>query len=110
MEVESKIVGGVIPREYIPAVEKGILETIQSGVLAGFEMIDMKISIVDGSYHDVDSNELAFKMAGILAMKEAVAKASRAAEPMMKVEATTPDEYQGDIIGDMNRRRGEVRN
>ncbi|MBR66618.1 MAG: elongation factor G [Verrucomicrobiales bacterium] len=109
VEVENKIVGGVIPREYIPAVEKGILETIQGGVLAGFELIDMKISIVDGSYHDVDSNELAFKMAGILAMKEAVAKAKAVLlEPMMKVEATTPDEYQGDIIGDMNRRRGEV--
>ena len=109
VEVENKIVGGVIPREYIPAVEKGILETIQGGVLAGFEMIDMKIMIVDGSYHDVDSNELAFKMAGILAMKEAVAKAKPVLlEPMMKVEATTPDEYQGDIIGDMNRRRGEV--
>jgi len=109
VEVENKIVGGVIPREYIPAVEKGILETIQGGVLAGFELIDMKIMIVDGSYHDVDSNELAFKMAGILAMKEAVAKAKPVLlEPMMKVEATTPDEYQGDIIGDMNRRRGEV--
>ena len=109
VEVENKIVGGVIPREYIPAVEKGILETIQGGVLAGFELIDMKIMIVDGSYHDVDSNELAFKMAGILAMKEAVAKANPVLlEPMMKVEATTPDEYQGDIIGDMNRRRGEV--
>ena len=109
VEVENKIVGGVIPREYIPAVEKGILETIQGGVLAGFELIDMKIMIVDGSYHDVDSNELAFKMAGILAMKAAVAKAKAVLlEPMMKVEATTPDEYQGDIIGDMNRRRGEV--
>ena len=109
VEVENKIVGGVIPREYIPAVEKGILETIQGGVLAGFELIDMKIKIVDGSYHDVDSNELAFKMAGILAMKAAVAKAKAVLlEPMMKVEATTPDEYQGDLIGDMNRRRGEV--
>ena len=109
VEVENKIVGGVIPREYIPAVEKGILETIQGGVLAGFELIDMKIKIVDGSDHDVDSNELAFKMAGILAMKAAVAKAKAVLlEPMMKVEATTPDEYQGDIIGDMNRRRGEV--
>ena len=109
VEVENKIVGGVIPREYIPAVEKGILETIAGGVLAGYEMIDMKISIVDGSFHEVDSNELAFKMAGILAMKEAVAKAKPVLlEPMMKVEATTPDEYQGDIIGDMNRRRGEV--
>ena len=109
VEVENKIVGGVIPREYIPAVEKGILETIQGGVLAGFELIDMKIMIVDGSYHDVDANELAFKMAGILAMKAAVAKAKAVLlETMMKVEATTPDEYQGDIIGDMNRRRGEV--
>ena len=109
VEIENKIVGGAIPREYIPAVQAGIQETIQSGVLAGYEMIDMKITIVDGSYHEVDSSELAFKMAGILAMKQAVAKAGAILlEPMMKVEATTPDEYQGDIIGDMNRRRGEV--
>ena len=109
VEIENKIVGGAIPREYIPAVQAGIEETIQSGALAGYEMIDMKITIVDGSYHEVDSSELAFKMAGILAMREAVAKAGPILlEPMMKVEATTPDEYQGDIIGDMNRRRGEV--
>lgn len=109
VEIENKIVGGAIPREYIPAVQAGIEETIQSGALAGYEMIDMKITIVDGSYHEVDSSELAFKMAGILAMRQAVAKAGPILlEPMMKVEATTPDEYQGDIIGDMNRRRGEV--
>jgi len=109
IEIESKIVGGSIPREFIPAVQKGIQETIQGGVLAGYEMIDLKVTIVDGSYHEVDSSEIAFKMAGILATKEAVNKAGAVLlEPMMKVEATTPDEYQGDIIGDMNRRRGEV--
>ncbi len=109
VEIESKIVGGAIPREYIPAVEKGIQETIQSGVLAGYEMIDLKVAIIDGSYHEVDSSEIAFKMAGILAMKEAVSKARAVLlEPMMKVESTTPSEYQGDIIGDMNRRRGVV--
>ena len=109
IEIESKIVGGSIPREFIPAVQKGIKETIQGGVLAGYEMIDLKVTIVDGSYHEVDSSEIAFKMAGILATKEAVNKAGAVLlEPMMKVEATTPDEYQGDIIGDMNRRRGEV--
>ncbi len=109
IEIESKIVGGAIPREFIPAVQKGIQETIQGGVLAGYEMIDLKVTIIDGSYHEVDSSEIAFKMAGILATKEAVNKAGAVLlEPMMKVEATTPDEYQGDIIGDMNRRRGEV--
>ena len=109
IEIESKIVGGSIPREFIPAVQKGIQETIQGGVLAGYEMIDLKVTIVDGSYHEVDSSEIAFKMAGILATKEAVNKAGAVLlEPMMKVEATTPDQYQGDIIGDMNRRRGEV--
>jgi len=109
IEIENKIVGGVIPKEYIPAVQKGIEETIRSGVLAGYEMIDLKIAIVDGSYHEVDSSELAFKMAGILAFKKAVANAKPILlEPMMKVEVTTPDDYQGDLIGDMNRRRGEV--
>ena len=109
VEIENKIVGGVIPREYIPAVQKGIEETIRSGVLAGYEMIDLKIAIVDGSYHEVDSSELAFKMAGIFAFKKAVANAKPILlEPMMKVEVTTPDDYQGDLIGDMNRRRGEV--
>ncbi len=107
--IENKIVGGVIPKEYIPAVQAGLEETIRSGVLAGYEMINLKIEIVDGSYHEVDSNELAFKMAGIFALKDAVATANPVLlEPVMKVECTTPDEYQGDIIGDLNRRRGKV--
>ena len=111
VEIENKIVGGVIPREYIPAVQKGIEETIRSGVLAGYELIDLKVAIVDGSFHEVDSSELAFKMAGILAMKKAVAQAKPILlEPMMDVEVTTPDEYQGDIIGDINRRRGDIKN
>ena len=110
VEIENKIVGGVIPKEYIPAVQAGIEETIRSGVLAGYELIDLKVSIVDGSYHEVDSSELAFKMAGILAMKEAVQKAKPILmEPMMSVEVTTPDEYQGDLIGDISRRRGEIK-
>ena len=110
VEIENKIVGGVIPKEYIPAVQAGIEETIRSGVLAGYELIDLKVAIVDGSYHEVDSSELAFKMAGILAMKEAVQKAKPILmEPMMSVEVTTPDEYQGDLIGDISRRRGEIK-
>ena len=107
--VDNKIVGGAIPKEYIPAVTAGIEETIRSGVLAGFEMINLKVQIIDGSYHEVDSNELAFKMAGIFALKAAVAKAKPILlEPVMKVECTTPDQYQGDLIGDLNRRRGKV--
>jgi elongation factor G len=107
--IENKIVGGAIPKEYISAVQAGIEETIRSGVLAGFEMINLKIQIVDGSFHEVDSNELAFKMAGIFALKAAVAKAKPILlEPVMKVECTTPDQYQGDLIGDLNRRRGKV--
>jgi len=110
VEIEDKIVGGVIPREYIPAVQKGIEETIRGGVLAGYELIDLKVQIVDGSFHEVDSSELAFKMAGIFAMKEAVSKAKPILlEPMMSVEVTTPEEYQGDIIGDIQRRRGDVK-
>ena len=110
VEIENKIVGGVIPREYIPAVQKGIEETIRGGVLAGYELIDLKVQIIDGSYHEVDSSEIAFKMAGILAMKKAVTQAKPILlEPVMNVEVTTPDEYQGDIIGDINRRRGEIK-
>ncbi|HCU87910.1 MAG TPA: elongation factor G [Verrucomicrobiales bacterium] len=110
VEIENKIVGGVIPKEYIPAVQAGIEETIRSGVLAGYELIDLKVAIVDGSYHEVDSSELAFKMAGILAMKEAVQKAKPILmEPMMSVEVTTPEEYQGDLIGDISRRRGDIK-
>lgn len=109
IQIESRITGGVIPREFIPAVEQGIRETIESGVLGGYTMIDLKAVVVDGSFHEVDSNELAFKMAGIFAMKDAVQKAQPVLlEPVMKVEVTTPDEYQGDILGDLNRRRGKI--
>ena len=109
VEVLNEIVGGAIPREFIGAVEGGIREAIKSGVYAGFQVIDVKIKMVDGSFHEVDSNELAFRMAGIFAMKDAFSKANPILlEPVMKVEATTPDEYQGDILGDINRRRGII--
>jgi elongation factor G len=109
VEVLNKIVGGAIPKEYIPAVIDGIEEAIRSGVYAGFQVIDIKVQVVDGSFHEVDSNELAFKMAGIFALKDAFKKASPILlEPIMKVEVTTPDEYQGDLLGDVNRRRGTI--
>ncbi|HEX3798938.1 MAG TPA: elongation factor G [Verrucomicrobiae bacterium] len=109
VEVLNKIVGGAIPKEYIPAVIDGIEEAIRSGVYAGFQVIDIKVEVVDGSFHEVDSNELAFKMAGIFALKDAFKKASPILlEPIMKVEVTTPDEYQGDLLGDVNRRRGTI--
>jgi elongation factor G len=109
VEVLNEIVGGSIPREYVPAVEDGIREAIKSGVYAGFQVIDIKVSITDGSFHEVDSNELAFKMAGIFALKDAFNDAGPILlEPIMKVEVTTPDEYQGDLLGDINRRRGII--
>jgi len=109
IEVENKIVGGTIPKEYIPAVEDGVREAIAGGVLAGFPMVDVRVEIIDGSFHEVDSNELAFKMAGIFALKEAAKKCNPILlEPIMKVEVTTPDEYQGDLLGDINRRRGKI--
>ncbi|MFZ4818705.1 MAG: elongation factor G, partial [Limisphaerales bacterium] len=109
VEIVNKVVGGTIPKEYIPAVMNGIAEAIKSGVYAGFQVIDIKVSVKDGSFHEVDSNELAFKMAGIFALKDAFAQAGPILlEPIMKVEATTPDEYQGDILGDINRRRGMI--
>jgi elongation factor G len=109
VEVENKIVGGAIPKEYIPAVIDGVREAIKGGVLAGHQMIDIKVEIVDGTFHEVDSSELAFKMAGIFALKDAVKKANPILlEPIMKVEVTTPDEYQGDLLGDVNRRRGTI--
>lgn len=109
VEVLNEIVGGTIPREYIPAVENGIREAIKSGVYAGYQVIDIKVAITDGSFHEVDSNELAFKMAGIFALKDAFEKAGPILlEPIMKVEVTTPDEYQGDLLGDVNRRRGII--
>jgi elongation factor G len=109
VEVVDEIVGGAIPKEYIPAVIDGVEEAIKGGVYAGYQMIDIKVEIVDGTFHEVDSNELAFKMAGIFALKDAVKKAGPILlEPVMKVELTTPDEYQGDLVGDISRRRGTI--
>jgi elongation factor G len=106
---ENDIVGGVIPKEYIPAVEKGIEEAMQSGIIAGYPMVDIKVRLIDGSYHDVDSSEMAFKIAGSMAFKEAARKASPALlEPMMAVEVVTPEDYMGDVIGDLNSRRGMI--
>ena len=104
---ENAIVGGVVPKEYVTAADKGIQEAIKNGVLAGFPVVDVKIKAVDGSYHDVDSNEMAFKVAGSMAFKEAFNKANPALlEPIMKVEVVTPEDYMGDVMGDLSRRRG----
>ncbi len=109
VEVVDEIVGGAIPKEYIPAVIAGIEEAIKGGVYAGYQVIDIKVEVVDGSFHEVDSNELAFRMAGIFALKDAFKRAAPILlEPLMKVECTTPDEYQGDLLGDINRRRGTI--
>jgi len=106
---ENKIVGGVIPREYIPAVDKGIQEQLGSGVLAGYPVVDIKVTLFDGSYHEVDSSEMAFKIAGSMAFKEGCGKAKPVLlEPIMKVEVVTPEDYMGDVMGDLNRRRGLV--
>ena len=108
-EFVSKIVGGTIPKEYIPAVEQGVKEACESGVIAGYPMIDVKVTLVDGSYHDVDSNEMAFKLAGKMAIKAAVQKASPILlEPMMKVEVEVPEDFLGDVMGDLNSRRGNI--
>jgi len=105
----NNIVGGAIPKEYIPAVEKGIAEQTQNGVLAGYPVLDVKVTLFDGSYHDVDSSEMAFKIAGSQCFKAGALKAGAVIlEPMMKVEATTPEEYMGDVVGDLNRRRGII--
>jgi len=109
VEILNEIVGGAIPKEYISPVIDGIEEAIKGGVLAGYPMVDVKVAIVDGTFHEVDSSELAFKMAGIFALKDAVKKAHAILlEPIMKVEVTTPEEYQGDLLGDLNRRRGKI--
>ncbi|HEY9686393.1 MAG TPA: elongation factor G [Coleofasciculaceae cyanobacterium] len=106
---ENKIVGGVVPREYIPAVQKGIEEALRGGIMAGYELIDFKATIFDGSYHDVDSNEMAFKIAGSMALKEGVPKAApQLLEPVMKVEIEVPEDFMGDVIGDLSSRRGRV--
>jgi elongation factor G len=109
VEILNKIVGGAVPKEYIPAIIDGIEEACKSGVYAGYQVIDIKVEIIDGSFHEVDSNEMAFKMAGIFALKDAFKKANPILlEPIMKVEVTTPDEYQGDLLGDLSRRRGKI--
>ncbi len=106
---ESKIVGGAIPKEYIPAVEQGVKEACETGIIAGYPLIDVKVTLVDGSYHDVDSNEMAFKLAGNMAIKAAVKKASPVLlEPTMKVEVEVPEEFLGDVMGDLNSRRGNI--
>jgi len=108
-EFVNQIVGGVVPREYIPAVDKGIQEQMQSGVLAGFPVVDVKATLFDGSYHDVDSSEMAFKIAGSMGFRSGVGKADPVLlEPVMKVEVVTPEDYMGDVMGDLNRRRGIV--
>ncbi|MBA3662531.1 MAG: elongation factor G [Gammaproteobacteria bacterium] len=106
-EFINSIVGGAIPREYIPAVDKGIQEQLQNGVIAGYPVVDVKVTLYDGSYHDVDSSEMAFKIAGSMAFKEGAKKAKPVIlEPIMKVEAVTPEDFMGDVMGDLNRRRG----
>jgi elongation factor G len=108
-EFVNEIVGGVVPKEYIPAVDKGVQEQLKCGVLAGYPILDVKVSIFDGSYHDVDSNEMAFKIAGSMCFREGAKKASPVLlEPIMRVEIATPEEYMGDVVGDINRRRGII--
>ncbi len=108
-EFVDAIKGGTVPREYIPAVEKGLNEAMPNGVLAGFPVVDVKVTLFDGSYHEVDSSEQAFKMAAILAFKDGMRKANPVLlEPMMAVEVETPEDYMGDVMGDLNRRRGII--
>jgi elongation factor G len=108
-EFVNGIVGGAVPREFIPAVDKGIKEAVDTGVIAGYPIVDVKVTAFDGSYHDVDSNEMAFKIAGSMGFKEGFRRAKPVLlEPIMKVEVVTPEEYSGDVIGDLNRRRGQI--
>ena len=108
-EFVNGIVGGTIPREFIPAVDKGIKEAVETGVIAGYPVVDVKVTLFDGSYHDVDSSEMAFKIAGSMGFKEGFRRAKPILlEPIMKVEVVTPEEYSGDVIGDLNRRRGQI--
>jgi elongation factor G len=108
-EFVNGIVGGTVPREYIPAVDKGVKEAVDTGVLAGYPIVDVKVTLIDGSYHDVDSNEMAFKIAGSIGFKQGFLRAKPVLlEPIMKVEVVTPEEYSGDVIGDLNRRRGQI--
>jgi len=108
-EFENRIVGGAVPRDYIPAVDDGIREAMSTGVLAGYPIVDIKVALVDGSYHEVDSSDMAFKIAGSLAFKEAAQKAGPALlEPMMAVEVVTPADFMGEVMGYLNARRGHI--
>ena len=108
-EFVNAITGGVIPKEYIPAVDQGIQGAMQAGVLAGYPVVDVKVSLTYGSYHEVDSSEMAFKIAGSMAFKEAMRKANPCLlEPIMKVDVIVPSDYMGDVIGDLNSRRGQI--
>ena len=108
-EFVDKIVGGKIPKEYIPAINAGIQEAMGSGILAGYPVVDVKVELIEGSYHDVDSSERAFKIAGSMAFKEAMKRAKpKLLEPMMAVEVTTPEDYLGDVIGNLSSRRGRI--
>jgi elongation factor G len=110
-EFVNKITGGSIPREYIPAVDQGIQEALDGGVLAGYPMVDVRATLIDGSYHEVDSSEMAFKIAGSMALKEAARKATPVLlEPVMEFEVTTPEEFLGDVMGDVTARRGRIEN
>jgi elongation factor G len=105
----NKITGGSVPTEFIPAIEKGVEEALETGVRAGYPMVDVRVTLTDGKYHDTDSSEIAFKIAGSLALKEAAKRAKPVLlEPVFSVEVVTPEEYMGDVIGDLNRRRGRV--
>jgi elongation factor G len=108
-EFDNKIVGGVIPREYIPSVDKGIKESLDSGVIAGYPVVDVRVELVDGSYHEVDSSEMAFQIAGSMAIKEALKRANPVLlEPVMDVEVVVPEEFMGDVMGDLSARRGHI--
>ena len=111
LDFESKIVGGAIPKEFIPAVRAGVNEVMDSGILAGYAMRDIRVELIDGSFHQVDSSEGAFKIAGSMAFRDACREAGLVLlEPVMRVEVTVPDEYMGDVIGELNSRRGKIRN
>jgi elongation factor G len=108
-EFANKVTGGRIPREYIPAVDAGAQDAMQYGVLAGYPLVGLKVTLLDGAYHEVDSSEMAFKIAGSMVLKEAARKANPVLlEPMMAVEVNTPEDYMGDVIGDLNSRRGQI--
>jgi elongation factor G len=108
-EFVNEVVGGTVPKEYIPAIEKGIQEQMENGIIGGFPVVDVKVTLFDGSYHEVDSNEMAFKIAGSIGFRDGAKTANPVLlEPMMKVEVVTPQDYLGDVVGDINRRRGIV--